>query len=302
MVATVEPLKVDEKTVTAMSREDVKVRQGRNALTVTEWIPARGEQASLQLFILLDDTSDTSLGIQLDDLRSFIQAQPATTVIALGYMRNASVNILQNFTTDHAQVAKTVRLPLGGVGASDSPYLSLIGLLKGWPESKMRREVIMVTDGIDRLRGNPQGSGVIGPRGTRGPETMVMPYISPDVDRASRDAQRSGVIVYSIYTPGVGHIGRSFFEASNGQNGIAKLSDETGGESFMLGVQNAVSFKPWLERIQGMLDNQYFLVFNARPGRKADLQRINVDTEVPKVEIVSADRVWVPAAAGATKN
>ena len=45
-----------------------------------------------------------------------------------------------------------MRLPLGSTGASDSPYLSLISLLKGWPENKMRREVLMVTDGVDRLR------------------------------------------------------------------------------------------------------------------------------------------------------
>jgi hypothetical protein len=55
-VATVEPLKVDEKTVVGMSREDVKVRQRRNAPTATDWIPAREERAALQLFILVDDT------------------------------------------------------------------------------------------------------------------------------------------------------------------------------------------------------------------------------------------------------
>jgi hypothetical protein len=114
---------------------------------------AAAKQAGLQLFILVDDTSDTSVGSQLGDLREFIQAQPSTTAIALGYMRNTSVNLLQNFTTDHAAVAKSLRLPLGSTGASDSSYLSLIGLMKGWPESKIRREVLMVTDGIDRLRG-----------------------------------------------------------------------------------------------------------------------------------------------------
>jgi hypothetical protein len=302
MLVTVEPLKDDDKTVPALSTDDVKVRQGRNALPVTQWIPARGEQGALQLFILIDDTSDTSLGSQLDDLRSFVEAQPASTAIGLGYMRNTSVSIVQNFTNDHAQVAKAIRLPLGSVGASDSPYLSLVGLVKGWPENKVRREVLMITDGIDRLRGNPNGSGVIGPGSSRMQPSLSIPYISPDVDRASRDAQRSGVIVHSIYTRGVGHAGRNFFDANNGQNGLSKLSDETGGESFMLGLQNAVSFKPYLERIQSILDNQYYLVFVAKPGKKADLQRVKIDTEVPKVEIVSADSVWVPAAASADKK
>ena len=73
--------------------------QDKNRLPVTACIPRRGEQAGLHLFILVDDTSDTSLGSQLDALRGFIQAQPPTTWIGRGYMRNNPVNILQNFTT-----------------------------------------------------------------------------------------------------------------------------------------------------------------------------------------------------------
>ena len=123
-----------------------------------------------------------------------------------------------------------------------------------------------------------------------------MPSMSPDVDSASTAAQRYGVIVNSIYSPGVGHAGRNYFDLNNGQNGIAKLADETGGESFYLGLQNPVSFKPYLDRLQLFLDNQYFLVFQAVPGRRDGLQRVRISTEVPKVEIVSADNVWVPAA------
>jgi hypothetical protein len=297
LVVTVEPLQGADKTVALLKKEDVKVQQRKDVLPVTQWIPARGQQAALQLFILIDETSDTSLGLQLDDLRAFINAQPPTTWIGLGYMRNTNVNIIQNFTTDHAAVAKSLRLPLGGLGASDSPYLSLISLIKGWPENKVRREVLMVTDGIDRLRGNPYGSGVLpGARGYPGLGGMsAMPYISPDVDSASTAAQRYGVLIHSIYTVGVGHLGRNFFVANNGQNGLAKLSDETGGESFFLGVQNAVSFKPYLDRLQRILDNQYYLVFVARPDKKDGLQRVKLSTEVPRLEIDSADNVWVPA-------
>ncbi len=286
MVATVEPLEDSDSSVSVLKREDVQVRQGNNRLRVTDWIPSRGEQAGLQLFILIDDTSETSLGSQLNDIREFIQAQPQSTAIGLGYMRNATVDIVQNFTADHAQVANAVRLPFGSLSSSDSPYLSLISILKGWPESKLRREVLMITDGIDRLRGS---FGPGSPTSLRG-----MPYISPDIDRASREAQRAGVIVHSIFTRGVGHAGRNFWEINNGQTGLSKLAEETGGEAFFLGVQNPVSFKPYLDRLQVILDNQYFLAFQAMPGRRADLQRVRVSTEVPKVEIVTADNVWVP--------
>ena len=302
MVVMVEPLRESDNTVPALNREDVKVRQGKNNLQVTGWIPAKGDQAGLQLFILIDDTCNTSLGGQLDDLRAFIKAQPATTWIGVGYMRNAGVNIVQNFTTDKDQAAKAVRLPLGSLGASDSPYLSLISLLQGWPENKMRRSVIMVTDGVDRLRGLSTPSGTAPPgrvgagAGNFGRPYQTMPSMSPDVDRASFAAQRYGVLINSIYFPGVGHAGRNYWELNNGQNGMAKLADETGGESFYLGLQTPVSFKPYFDRLQLILDNQYFLVFQAIPSKKDGLQRVKISTEVPKVEIVSADNVWVPAA------
>jgi hypothetical protein len=295
MVVTAEPLEQGDTNVAALNTDDVQVRQGRNDLKVTGWIPGRGDQAAAQLLILIDETSDHSLGSHLDELRAFIEAQPATTLVGLGYMRNTGVNILQNFTTDHALVAKALRLPLGSVGATDSPYLSLISVMKGWPENKMRRQVLMITDGIDRLHGDP---GPMGPSTTmRGMPLPTMPYISADVDSASIVAQKASVIVHSIYTRGVGRIGRSRIELDNGQNGLSKLADETGGEAFMLGYQNAVSFQPYLEQLQRILDNQYFLVFEARPGKKSDLQRVKIKTSVAKLEIVAANNVWVPVAA-----
>jgi hypothetical protein len=296
MVVTVEPQKEADTTVPVLSRDAVRVRQGKGALRVNEWIPARGEQAAMQMFILIDDTSDTSLGLQFNEIRAFIEAQPTTTAIGLGYMRNTGANIVQNLTNDHALVSKALRLPLSGTGASDSPYLSLVNLVKGWPESKIRRQLLMITDGIDRLRLYSEPSFLSPIRPGLG---RALPYISPDVDRASRDAQRAGILVHSIYTRGVGHMGRSYFEITNGQNGLSKLADETGGESFMLGVQNAVSFKPYLDRLQSIIDNQYYLVFEARPGKKADLQRVRIDTETPGLEIVAADNVWVPTTGSA---
>ena len=85
-----------------------------------------------------------------------------------------------------------------------------------------------------------------------------------------------------------------------GQSGVAKVTDETGGEYFALGIQNQLSFKPYLERLQKILDNQYYLVFQATPKKKADLQRVKISTEVADVEIAAADSVWVPAANEAT--
>ena len=139
----------------------------------------------------------------------------------------------------------------------------------------------MVTDGIDRARRGLRFRG-LGP-------------VSPDVDTASAVAQRTGTIIYTIYHPGVGRLHHNFWEANNGQNAIAKLSDETGGESFFLGLQSPVSFKPYLDEMQKMFENQYLLTFQAKPGKKAGLQSVTLTTEVAGVELAAADSVWVSA-------
>jgi hypothetical protein len=303
----------DDSEVPILRPESVQVKQGGNVLKVDQLIPARGDNAALQLFILIDDTCDVGIGNSLNDIRDFINAQPATTVVGVAYMSNATIQIAQNFTADHAAVAKAIRLPRGNLSAMDSPYLSLISLIKGWPEQKVRREVLMVSDGIDRLRGERTSSRQNVPtagRGSRNTPASVslstgMTSMSPDVDSASTAGQRYGVIIHGIYATGVGRAGRNAWEAQIGQSGIAKIADETGGEYFSLGTQNLVSFKPYLDRLQRILDNQYYLVFGVIPKNKAGLQRVKISTEAPGFEIAAADGVWVPApgkAADGNKN
>lgn len=270
-----------DKRMPELNKEDIAVTQGKERLKVTEWVPAKGDRAGLDLFILIDDASNPTLGTHLDDLKSFINAQPSTTAIGVGYMRNATVEIVQNFTTDHAAAASALRLPLGSAGAFGSPYLSVIDLMKRWPASQNRHEVLMVTDGIDRARRSSTWRGL---------------YLNPDVDSASEVAMKTGTIIHTLYAPGVGRRDRNFWEATNGQMGIAKLSDVTGGESFFLGLQQPVSFAPYLDQLQNILNNQYLLSFSAQAGKKAQLNNVSISTEVAGVEFAAANAVWVPAA------
>jgi hypothetical protein len=269
----------ENKRMPEVAREDLIVKQGNDRLEVTGWTPARGDHAGLDLFILIDDASDPSLGSQQDDLRAFVNSQPPTTSVGVGYMHNATVEITQNFTPDHSQAAKALRLPIASMGAFANPYLSVIDLMKRWPANSNRREVVLVSDGIDRFRGGPRNFLII----------------SPDVDSASSVAQRTGTIIDTIFTRGIGRLGRNFWAITNGQNSMAKLSEETGGDSFFLGTQNPVSFKPYLNEVLKNLESQYILEFQAIPGTKSGLQSVNLSTEVAGVELDSADSVWVEA-------
>jgi hypothetical protein len=255
--------------------QDVTVHLGKEQTQVTDLMPLQGERAALQFFILIDDaTTPMSLGPQLEDLRRFISSQPESTAIGVGYMRNGTVDIAQNLTNDHAQAAKALRLPLGNAGGMASPYLSIGDLIKRWPQSEVRREVLVISDGIDRFGG-------VGPA-------------NPYVDTAIEQAQRAGVIVYAIYATGIGHYGHTFYRINWGQNYLSQVASETGGEAYFLGNETPVSFAPYLDDISKKLNHQYLLGFLATPKKKGGLESVKIRTEVPNAEIVAVDRVWVP--------
>ncbi len=162
-------------------------------------------------------------------------------------MSNGVVRVAQDLTSDHELAAKALRLPLASPGAYGRPWLSAVNLIKRWPDNANRRVLIMVSDGLDRPR--------------RGLHFGGLGAVNPKVDTASAVAQRTGTIVHTIYTPGVGHLNHRYREGINGQNGLAKLSEESGGESFYLGLRPAISFTPYLDRIREMPANQYLLTF-----------------------------------------
>ena len=287
MVVTVEAN--HGKEVPAVSREDVLVYQGRERDEVKDWIPLQGDRARLELFVLLDDASRANLGAQLEDLRKFVMAQPPTTAVGLGYMRNGVVDIVDRFTTDHNKVAETVRIPLGELGATANPYLSIVDLIKRWPtdpighqvlmnrwpDIPVRHEILVVSDGIDRVG----GTGIA----------------NPYVDQAIVEAQRAGVIIYTIYADGVGRYGRSIWRIHWGQNYLSEIAEETGGEAFYLGTETPISFTPFLDDLNRRLNHQYLLAFFAKPEKKAALVRVKIRTEVPNAELVAAEKVYVPA-------
>lgn len=294
MVITDAALREDAE-LPPLQKQDVKVKQGKNFLQVTQLIPAQGDNTALQLMILIDDTLNTSIGNNLNDIKEFVSAQPASSLVGVGYMSNAGVNIVQNFTPDKELAVKAVRLPRANFSTMDSPYLSLISLVKGWPQQNVRRVVLMVTDGIDRLRGEKPQPSRLGPN--YGPAVYhSMPTLSVDASSASEISQRYNVLVYSVYAVGVGRTGRSSWDLDLGLSGLTKLANETGGECFSLGTSQLVSFKPYLERFQKMLNNQYYLVFQAVPQKKAGFQRVNVQTELSNSEILAPNNAWVSAA------
>jgi hypothetical protein len=276
MLVTVEARHGSE--VPEIGRADVMVHEGHNRDEVTNWVPAQGENGALELYILLDDGSGINLGSQLEEIRKFIAAQPASTKIGLAYMQDGRAKVQQELTAEHELAAKALRLPLGVPGVNASPYFSLSDLIKHWPQSNARREVVMVSDGIDHYYDNADAND---------------PYLSAAID----DAQRGGILVFGIYTPGAGHFGHSHWQSYWGQMYLSRAAEETGGEAYYIGFSGApVSFNPYFEDVERHLNHQYWLTFNPQPQKKSGLQRVKVSTEVSHGELVAAHQVYVEAA------
>jgi len=259
------------KGVPVLKQGDVMVFTKNERLRVTDL----EAHPALELFILIDDASGMSLGQQLQDMRQFIETQPAATSIGIGYMRNAMVEVFQDLTADHPKAAKALRLPLGYPGVMPSPFLALSDLIKRWPASAARHEVLLVSSCID-----PLGGG------------LSNPYL----DAAIEHAQRAGVVVYAMCAPAAGHGAHSFWRMNWGQNHLAQIAEETGGECYMLGFGPLISFSPYLAELSEHLTHQYVATFLIKPGNKADFQSVRFTTEVPNAEIVAAGRVYVPVA------
>lgn len=275
MVVTVKPHHGAQ--VPAVGPNDVKVFQGKSQDQVTKWIPLQGDRAGLQLFILIDDTSRDSLSLQFRTLEKFIAEQPPTTAIGVGYMRNGTVFTTQELTKDHALAEKALRLPLGRSVGFTSPYLSLSDLMKKWPVTEDRREILMITSGVD-----PLGGGFAND-----------PFTNPYLDECVERAQKGGFIVYSIYSPASGRAGRGLFRTDLAQTGLDILAQKTGGETYYLAFGAPVDITPYLDSISFNLRNQYGLTFLAKSSKKPALEPVKLKTEIPNTGLVTAEAGYV---------
>ena len=275
MVVTAEPHHGAEAPV--VNNADVAVYEGKERDQVIEWIPAQGDHAALEFFVLIDDSSSTVLATQFEDIKRFIAGQPPTTKVGIAYMQNGIARIEQNLTDDHNLAIKAIRLPLSYSGANASPYFSLSDLVKRWPHDTARHEVLMITNGFDPYYGTGD---------------MLDPYL----DAAIEDSQRAGVLVSAIYQPGVGHVGHSYWLNYWGQLYLAKITEETGGEGYYIGFTGpAPDFGPYLKDLANRLNHQYILGFVAKPEKKAGMRSVKVKTELQNVDLIGASRVYVPA-------
>jgi len=274
MVITMRPPLGDDRS-DGVEAADLTVLRGNTLVPVVHLERLSGDLADMQLFVLLDDsTRSSSLALQLPELKTFIEFLPATTQVAVGYMRNGTFGLVQGFTADHQEATRALRLPAAIPGENGSPYFVLSDLAKHWPskQSTNRRAVLMLTDGVDPYYGAAD---------------MDDPY----VNAAIHDALKEGVMVYSIYLRGAGLYGRSDWVTNFAQSRLMEVSEETGGYAYSLGFTDPVTIAPFLKNLRDRLDNQYRVTIEA--WNEKGVQPLKVRTELHDVKIEGPTRIYV---------
>jgi hypothetical protein len=283
MIVTVES-KHRDQAAPKVEKNDVMVTADGRRATAISWTPLTGQDARVELFLVLDSSSRTSaVGMHIGDLRAFLKSLPPTFSTGVGYMTNGRVQVAENLTTDHDAAAAAVSLPGGSAGSNASPYFALSDLAKHWPAppSEARRVVLCLTNGIDPYDTSWDSSQDI--------------YLQSAV----ADAQRAGIQIYSIYLSGQGGLGRSLYGVSQGQNKLSIVSEQTGGYLYWQGFTTPVSLVPFLGELKQRLENQYRLIFESpADGVKPTLADVRLKTELPGVSLTSASKVYLRPGAG----
>jgi hypothetical protein len=278
-IITVVP-KGSEQQAPAVEPQNLKVQVNGKSVRAQNVTPLRGDNAGLELVVLIDSGARNSLGRNLQEIASFVRSLPPTTQVAIAYMMNGRAVFQQPFTTDKNQALRALHLPGGTPGSSASPYFCISDLAKNWPSKNFanRREVLAITDGIDpyEVRFDPE---------------------DPYVRAAIHDSVRAGVIVDALYWHDLGLASRVGFLANGGQNLLMLLTDATGGTFFYQGLGNPVSFTPFLNDLSKQLQNQYELGFVVPGKSKPELESLKVKLEMPGVKLHAPDLVVVPAEA-----
>lgn len=256
---------------------DLKIQVNGKSVQADNLTPLRGDRAGLEMVILIDSGARNSLGRQMGEIADFVKSLPPSTEVAIAYMMNGQAHFQQPFTTDKNLALHALRLPGGTAGGSASPYFCLSDLAKNWPSKSIdnRREVLMITDGID-------------------PYEVHFDPEDPYVNKAIKDSIRSGVVVDALYWHDSGFASRNGFTAGGGQDLLMQTTAATGGIFYYQGLGNPVSFAPYLTDLSKRLENQYELGFVVAGKNKPDVETLKVKLEMPGVRFNSANLVLVP--------
>jgi len=258
--------------------QNLKLKVNGKDSTVTSFAPLQENNSPVELVLLLDNGARASLGNQFGDIQNFVKEMPPNTKIAIAYMEQGRAAFASQLSSSAADVLKGLHLSSGIPGENASPYFCLSDLAKNWPshDRTARREVLMITDGVDNY------------------ERRFDPD-DPYVQAAIKDSVRAGLVVYSIYWKNAGRFNSGWYETNAGQNLLLMVTQATGGNSYWEGMGNPVSLQPYFQDLRRRLDHQYELSFSAPSSGKPEVEPMKIDLHVPSAKVDAPQQVLVTA-------
>jgi hypothetical protein len=253
---------------------DVALKVGGKEASVASINPARS--SPLELVIMLDSGARTSLSTQMGEIQQFVQQLPPNSKVTFAYMQNGIARLTGPLTPDRTQALKGLHIPAGSPGEDASPYFCLSDLAKRWPsgDRSARREVVMVSDGVDYYHPG-------------------LDLDDPYVQTAINDSARAGLVVYSIYWRNKGFYDRSTVANVSGQNLLLQVTKATGGQSYWVGTGDPVSFQPYFRDLTHRLQNQYELSFTAPLKRKPGVEDLKLKLNGVSGKVDAPGEVYV---------
>lgn len=223
----------------------------------------KASEAPINLAVVVQDNLDWRVNNEIKGLKEFIQTLPAGSRVMTAYLTIGGAIVTQELIPNLQQAADSLRIIRNGsFPTAFSPYDGVQGVLKHFEEKTPGRQMILVvSDGLDMSGGY----------------LWANPYFSISLERAIRDAQRRGISIFTIYASSEDRKSGGRFAFNYGQGSLIRLAAETGGESFISGL-DFVNFAPYLEEIKETFPRQWLITYRSSTMGK-EFRRIEVTTD-----------------------
>jgi hypothetical protein len=199
-------------------------------------------ESPLNIAILIQDDLVSSVANEIGVTADFIQSLPQGSRVMVGYITSGALQVRQPFTTDLNRAAHSLRVPFSSTATAPyNPYVEVIEAIRkfdsNWNE---RNAILLISDGLDVSRGFDA---------TAAGNTL-------DLHRATREATKRNIAIYSFYAPSVGLTSHNYLAASYGQSSLNRISNETGGRAFFQGTTGFVTFDPYFNQLRKALNQK----------------------------------------------
>lgn len=256
--------------------QKLTVKVGGKETQVTGFRELKGERSPVELVLLVDGSARSGISREFQDIAQFVRSLPPNVRMGVAYMENGRAVFAAPFSTDRNVILRGLHMPTGLAGTNGSPYFCLSDLATHWPsqDGAARREVVMITDGVDEYspRYDPDD-----------------PYVQASI----HDAVRAHLTVYSIYWRDQGRFDRTMYADNDGQNLLQQVTETTGGKNYWIGIGNPVSFLPYFDDLEKRLRNQYELSFTVPLKGKAEIQSFKLKLNAPGTKADAPQQVYV---------